>query len=81
MSHARQHSGFATAAMRRGEQYVLCGTCGRRHPRVVIRQAEPYRPPSNLALALGVMAQTLAALIVALLAYGFLVAWLIGGPA
>jgi hypothetical protein len=33
MSHARQHSGFATQAVRRGERLVVCNTCGHRHAR------------------------------------------------
>lgn len=56
-----------------------CKTCGRIH--MFPRYQEGPRelpPPGNLALAL--VAQTLAALIVALLAYGLLVGWLIGGP-
>lgn len=33
MTHARQHSGFATQAVRRGERLVVCNTCGHRHAR------------------------------------------------
>lgn len=33
MSHMRQHAGFTTQAKRRGEEYVLCNTCGQRHAR------------------------------------------------
>ena len=31
MSHARQHSGWATAAKRRGEELRACNTCGHTH--------------------------------------------------
>lgn len=41
MTHARQHSGWATAARRRGEEFLRCLTCGGpRHPRPRY-QAEP----------------------------------------
>lgn len=46
MSHARQHSGWATAAIRRGEQYAACNTCGMpKHPRLILRQAAHVPPP------------------------------------
>ena len=41
MTHPRQHSGFATQAKRRNEEYVLCGTCGQRHPRAVTPPNHP----------------------------------------
>jgi hypothetical protein len=41
MSHARQHSGFATAASRRNEQFVLCSKCGQINHRVRRYQAAP----------------------------------------
>ena len=46
MTHsARQHSGWATAAKRRGEQYIACSTCGQpRHPRLILRQAVHVPP-------------------------------------
>ena len=47
MSHVKQqHGGWATAAIRRGEQYVACATCGMpRHPRLILRQAAHVPPP------------------------------------
>ena len=41
MNHMRQHAGFATQARRRGEDFVLCGTCGKRPHRPQYEQPEP----------------------------------------
>jgi hypothetical protein len=46
MSHARQHSGFATAARRRNEQWIQCNTCGSRG-RIRRYQAAPREAPSE----------------------------------
>lgn len=46
MTHAYQHGGWAAAAKRRDEQYVICNTCGMpRHPRLFLRQAAHVPPP------------------------------------
>lgn len=82
MTHARQHSGWATAARRRGERIIGCTICGQvpKHPRPFL-QAAPHRAPSRLSLAVGLIAQVAAALIVAVVAFAGMVGLLIGGPA
>lgn len=40
MSHHHSHGGHATAAKRRGEQYVMCLTCGQRHHRYQAERQE-----------------------------------------
>jgi hypothetical protein len=47
MTHARTHSGHATAARRRNEQWIQCNTCGS-HGRIRRFQAAPREAPSEV---------------------------------
>ena len=56
MTHARSHSGYASSARRRSEEYALCQTCGQRNHRFQAgpRELEPAIPLvrfANLMLA------------------------------
>lgn len=66
MRHRRQHSGWSTQARRRGEQFVMCLTCGQRqHPRP-FQQATPAPQPETIVdffKALAVMALLVVAFV------------------
>ncbi len=66
----RQHSGWATAAQRRGEQYAMCAVCGQRSHRF---QAEKPETFIDFAKAMACAVLLVAALYVTVLvlaAYG-----------
>jgi len=71
MAHnRRQHSGWATAAQRRGEAYALCAVCGQRSHNF---QAEKPETFSDFAKAMAVAVLLVAAMYAAVLvlaAYG-----------
>lgn len=63
VSHMRQHSGWATAAKRRGESLLACSTCGMVHARN-LNQAAPepvHETPMDFAKALAVAVLLVAA--------------------
>lgn len=73
----RQHSGWATAASRRGESYLGCTTHGMspaaREAIVRLRQAEPYKAPSSISVVMGCAAHLAGAVLMGLVFWAFIV--------